>query len=286
MDFLIPGYKVLSNMSIKWGIKVGDYVVGYASQELDKAALLSFDIESNCCVVIDEVNIEFSEARRSMTNRNLIFNKILQQLRKRKLNVVYTVQHEMWIDNRLRGQTDVFIKCRDKCLQDGGWFLPYDYGEQINWCVYDMRGIYGHGSYDDTQIPLLDGVTFFGKKWWHSFNTDQLQGDEEVYGQQRPPTDITKWSWVYSAIQELVSTDRKKLSDDYEMKEIDFYDYLSKYQSFQPGDWREIRKYLRDGVPLFCRSSGGQNYFQFASLVEKYDQSVKFPIEETGVRVR
>ena len=183
IDYLIPGSKLISNMEVKWGLRLGDLLVGYRSEDLDKMELMKFNIEENVAVLIDEVNIEFSEARRSMTNRNLIFNKILQQLRKRSLNVIYTVQHEMWIDNRLRYQTNVFIKTQDVCMMPGGIHLPYDFGEYASWKVFDMSGIFGQGSYVDTHVPVIDGWSFSAKQWWNTFDTKQIQGiDQDEYG--------------------------------------------------------------------------------------------------------
>jgi len=145
--------------------------------------LMKFNIEDHVAVLVDEVNIEFSEARRSMTNRNLIFNKILQQLRKRALNMIYTVQHEMWIDNRLRWQTDIFIKTQDVCLKPGGIYLPYDFGEYAAWKLFDMSGIFGQGSYTDTATPIIDGWKFNAKQWWNTFDTNEIQGiDAANYG--------------------------------------------------------------------------------------------------------
>lgn len=183
LDYLIPGYNVISNMNLQYAVNINGNIINYQSEKLDKMEFMRFDIPNKTAVMVDEVNIEFSEGRRSMTNRNLIFNKIIQQLRKRKLNVIYTVQHEMWIDNRLRWQTDVFIKCQDVCMKPGGIYLPYDFGEFVSWKIYDMSGIFGRGVYADSETPLFDGLRFAGKQWWNTYDTDEIQeGDEGKYG--------------------------------------------------------------------------------------------------------
>jgi len=198
IDYLIPGYKLVSNMSVQWALRLGTLIAAYRSDDLDKMELMKFNIEDNVAVLVDEVNIEFSEARRSMTNRNLIFNKILQQLRKRALNMIYTVQHEMWIDNRLRWQTDIFIKTQDVCLRPGGIYLPYDFGEYASWKLFDMSGIFGQGTYSDTYTPVIDGWQFSAKQWWNTFDTKQIQGIEtEVYGGNgAEPIDIKRSEYV------------------------------------------------------------------------------------------
>lgn len=197
LDYLVPGYQVISNMALKWGLQIGDDLLTYNSQDLDKAALLKFDIERQSTVIIDEVNIEFSEARRAITNRNLIFNKIMQQLRKRELNVIYTVQHEMWIDTRLRWQTDMYIKCQDICLKPGGLFLPFDLGEILEWRIYDMRGWLNQGAYQETGEPIT-GWRFPGKPWFDTYDTLEIQGEDELTYGQSPhiKEQIDKWGWL------------------------------------------------------------------------------------------
>lgn len=179
LDYMIPGYKLVSNMEVYHAVNIRGNTVGYHSEELDKAAVINFDIEDRTALLVDEVNIEFSEARRSMTNRNLIFNKIMQQLRKRKLNLIYTVQHEMWIDSRLRWQTDFFIRTKDVCLMPGGDKLPYAFGEYGSWKIYDMSGFLGKGAYGDTGKAVIEDWRFHGKPWWNTYNTDEIQGIDE-----------------------------------------------------------------------------------------------------------
>lgn len=197
MDYLIPGYKLISNMNVRYAVKLGDLLAIYESAELDKMELLKFNFEDNVAALIDEVNIEFSEARRSMTNRNLIFNKLLQQLRKRAMNLIYTVQHEMWIDNRLRWQTDIFIKTKDVCLKPGGIYLPYDFGEYASWKIYDMMGIFGQGTYPETMKPVIEDWRFHAKRWWGTFDTKQIQGlDAENYGKDEDDIKIKRTEHV------------------------------------------------------------------------------------------
>lgn len=186
IDYLVPGYNVFSNMDIAWGLNLGDYSVGYASKPLDRADLYAFDV-SNGLLVIDEPNMEFSEARRSMTNQNLTFNRIIQQLRKKQLNMIYAVQHEMWVDDRLRYQTDVFISCKDILLKPGNINLPYDFGTYCEWTIYDMSGFLGKGTFDETGEPH-SLVKFYGKRWWNTYDTNQIQAEEDIkYGSFNQP---------------------------------------------------------------------------------------------------
>lgn len=269
MDYLVPGYDVISNMEIKWGMRLGDYIVGYASQELDKAAFLNLNIKSNRTIVVDEVNIEFSEARRSLTNRNLIFNKIIQLLRKKQLNLIYTVQHEMWIDNRLRWQTDIFIKCQDVCMRPGGFHLPFDFGEQVSWRIYDISGMLGHGAYGETGIPVAEDLKFLGKQWWNTFDTGLIQGEDEVtYGSMQlnkskyVKGEIDRYGWVMDKITELI-LDGSRLTPKFEIAEDDLLDYLNNY-----GDTSEALEFLNQ-QGIRTRFSGGLKRYRLHNLARR-----------------
>lgn len=277
LDGLVPGFKVISNMAIKWGVKLGDYIVGYASEDLDKAALLNFDIDSDVWIVVDEVNIEFSEARRSTTNRNLIFNKILQQLRKRKLNLIYTTQHEMWIDNRLRFQTDVFIKTRDICLQPGGIYLPYEFGEWAEWNIYDMAGILGKGSYADHGIKYAQGLRFNARRWWNTFDTLEIQGeDESIYGkgqfgqmEYQQTEEAKNMGWIWEKVQHLIENYEAELDKRYEISEADMMAHLD----VDPADWKKVTEYLSKVLKIRMRNSAGYRKFMLAYWVAKYKKT-------------
>jgi len=273
LDGLVPGHIVVSNMAIRWGLKLGDMVVGYSSQELDKAEMLNYNLDKNIWVVVDEVNIEFSEARRSSTNRNLIFNKLLQQLRKRQINMIYTTQHEMWVDNRLRFQTDIFIKTKDICLRPGGMYLPYDFGEFAEWRVYDMTGIMGRGSYLEHGQRYADGLRFNGKQWWNTYDTLEIQGeDEATYGKAEfgnLETEKTKeaqeWGWIYEKIQNICENPDRYLNNRLEMRELDTYLYLDINISQQDKTKAKLKE-----LGIKPRYVGGQLYFMFSYWVEKY----------------
>lgn len=232
IDYMVQGYTVWSNMGIQYGLEVGGFQVAYASQPLDKADVLKLRLGKGL-VVVDEVNVEFSEARRSQTNRNLQFNGLLQQLRKRQLDMIYTTQHEMWVDNRLRFQTDVFIQCQDVLLKPGNArFQHADFGELCEWTIYDMTGILGKGSYLQTQQPA--GVfRFRAKHWWNTYDTNQVQGEgQESYGKDpkqssQPSVERAghivaaedEFGWMFDKIQELHDMGLQRISHD-ELYEI------------------------------------------------------------------
>ena len=166
-------------MDIKFGVQVGDMLAGYESQPFTKRQLLKMEL-SGGYLFLDEINVEYSEARRTQSNRNIGFSTVMQMLRKKKLNLVYTVIDEMWIDPRLRELTSIFIKCRDLALKPGPNFLAYDLGSYVEWTVYDMIGILGKGAYADTH-EAHGQYCFDARRFWNSYDTDKVQGDEEEY---------------------------------------------------------------------------------------------------------
>lgn len=244
-------------MPIHWGLRLGDYTVAYKSEDLDKAALLNLDIEGDILAIVDEVNLEFSEARRALTNRNLIFNKLLQQLRKKRLDLIYTVQNEMWVDLRLRWQTDFFILTKDIKLKPGGISLPFAFGEIAEWSVYDMPGYLGRGSFQQTLRPAIV-TNFLGKKWWGTFDTNQLQAEDELsYGRQKAPKEA--WGWFYEKIAALVSNAGKDT--------LIPPTYLWEFLEIEEKDISPLavgRKLSEIGVSI--RTEGGERLYSFANV--------------------
>ncbi len=121
------------------------------------------------------------DALRAMSYENLMFSYLMQQLRKRHLNLIYTVQSEMWGDDRLRWQTSLFIKCSDAAYF-GGMPKPGELGRKSRWTIYDLSGVIrgDTGSfYDRSKDPLTAATVFKGDfhntPFWHSYDTEQLQ---------------------------------------------------------------------------------------------------------------
>lgn len=181
LDYLIEGKDVWSNMDIVFGVKIADTLVAYSTEPLNKIDLLKLKLNKGA-LVIDEPNIEFAEARRAMSNRNLQFDKVLQMLRKREMSLNYAVISEMWVEQRLREVTTMFIKCQDLLLEPGNLGLPFEFGEKVTWKGYDMIGILGHGSFMETHQVAFHR-TFNAKPFWRTYDTDLVQGENQVkYG--------------------------------------------------------------------------------------------------------
>lgn len=178
-DYLLAGIPVFSNMDIAVTVKYKKASKTFRTQDLDKASLLNIkDIDTmyrNCCLGVDELNLELSDARRSMSNKSLFFSYALQERRKRHIHFLHTEQSEMHADERVRFQTSLYIQTRDAAYQ-GGPPQPDELGRKSRWKVYDTSGIYNGEILDgrDPRLVIFED-DFHNTPFWHSFDTDQLQ---------------------------------------------------------------------------------------------------------------
>jgi uncharacterized coiled-coil protein SlyX len=189
LDYMLNNNPVWSNMAIRTAIRVEDEtaismthgvlhhggVVTYTSQELDKEGLLRFDPSYHeGCYFIDEINMEFAEARRSMSNTNLFMDRVAQQLRKYQNSMIYTVINEMFIDARIRELTDIFIRCEDTALSVEGLNHHKQPGIDFKWTIYPMSGYLcgRENSYYLTKKPLPPVYLHFEP--WRGIYDDKL----------------------------------------------------------------------------------------------------------------
>jgi hypothetical protein len=189
LDYMMNGNPVWSNMLIQTAIKVDDEtaismtnramhkggVVSYASQNLDKKGLLRFDPQyHDGCYFIDEINMEFAESRRAMSNTNLFMDRVAQQLRKYQNSMIYTVINEMFIDSRIRELTDIFIRCEDMALSVEGLKNHKQPGVDFKWTIYPMSGYLcgRENSYYVTKKPLPPAYLHFEP--WRGFYDDKF----------------------------------------------------------------------------------------------------------------
>lgn len=187
LDYLLDGKPVWSNMNIELKVKYRDCEKIFRSMPLDKAALMDInDFESQFAdglILIDELNIEIGDARRSMSNTMLWFDFMLQEVRKRKMNICYTVQAEEWAGSRSRWQTDLYIACRDAAFIKGRPTKD-TIGRHSRWRIYDMSGImtgdikYSTG-YDRNKVDWFTEMFIWNTPFWNTYNTTQIQAYEK-----------------------------------------------------------------------------------------------------------
>lgn len=173
LDYMLAGYNVWSNMEIGIGVKVNGSVRELRSKPLHKLELADLDtVYENGLLFVDEVNTYIADARRSMCDEALAFSYILQQIRKRKLNIIWTAQSESHCDDRLRWQTDIYITCNDVSVtrRDCG------IGELSLWKAYDVHGLV---TGQLNKNPVFYQGIIWNKPWWNSFSTWKLQTADE-----------------------------------------------------------------------------------------------------------
>lgn len=176
IDYLLCGYRVWSNLDIVVRVVYRDAEKIFRSEDLDKTNLLDLEGSySHGLIIIDEMNIALSESRRSMSNMNLNLNYAFQQIRKRDLSLIMTLQNEMWLDARIRWQMDIGVKCEDA-------FFTHSYGAQCvgdksKWNVYDTSGVTGVER-DESFIINRCGV--WNRPFWKAYNTFAIQTHDDI----------------------------------------------------------------------------------------------------------
>ena len=233
VDFMLRDKTVWSNMKIAVDIRVDDDlariaglnsggVVHYESLPLDKDKLLKMDeTYRDGCLVIEEINVQFSNARRFMSNTNIEANEVYQQLRKFKCSLIYNVIDEMFVDNQLRSLTDIFIRTYDTAFDLDSLTRKKKTGLDFCWQVYPYSA-YLHGEQGRYAVTQKATKTFFKFASWHgvydsfkhqekgvySLNKRERAAAEKEAGLSVESSDdmedeINKWQWLIDNVKKL-----------------------------------------------------------------------------------
>ena len=177
-DFAMNNEPLWSNMNIGLGVAVSDDIsklfglekglVVYQSEHIEKQSFLALDGRyEGGCLFFDEFNLEYGEARRSSANVNLMTDRAIQQLRKLQCGLIYTVLSEMYVDTRIRENTDLFIRCSDVAFKPENLRQKMRQGVQFEWLIYPMTPkLFGFGkTYADTGKPIGPIQITMGYLW-------------------------------------------------------------------------------------------------------------------------
>ncbi len=289
VDHLFWGETVWSNMAIscdididdttaqKYGLRYGG-IAHFASQPLEKEALLKLDDKyRGGCLVIEEINVQYSQVRRAMSNTNVDFNMVCQELRHFGTSLIFNVIDEMFIDSQLRGLTDVFVKVEDTAYSLENMKQRKAPGLDFKWVVYPMSAsICGREqSYYITKKPLLPWYFHFGRfrgiyddKYMQRKGTYsmKLKGskkeiDAGMTTESSPEMreHMDKWHWLY---QEMA---KRFQGGAIEVDRYHLFDELG----IQPQDEEEVDKYLVRNMRMRVKWSGGIKYYIFPERVFK-----------------
>ncbi|MFC1904969.1 zonular occludens toxin domain-containing protein [Chloroflexota bacterium] len=177
IDFLLRGIPVWSNMNVTCRVAYKGAEKIYTTEPLDKRAIFNpANMYHEGCLLIDEINMEVADSLRSNSRTSLAFANVLQQIRHRGLSLMYTVQAERWITNRVRFGTDLYTWCNDAAigLSNG------NRGVKSQWRIFDYSGIIT-GKEFITGAQPISRKTVWIRPFWKLYDTMELQGvDTEV----------------------------------------------------------------------------------------------------------
>ena len=234
VDFMLAGKKVWSNMDISCNIKIDDAtarkyglssggIAHYESLPIDKDALLKLDDNyRDGCLVIEEINVQYSNVRRFMSNTNVDFNEVCQQLRKFKVSMLYNVIDEMFIDPQLRALSDVFLRTYDTAFDLDALARKKPPGLDFCWQVYPMSG-YLRGEQGRYALTHKTEKVFFHFGPWrgvydsgqhqekgrYSLNKREREKEEalkasySVESSDEVKDDINRWQWLIDNVRKL-----------------------------------------------------------------------------------
>jgi len=266
-DFMMNSDTVYSNMDISCAIDVDNEtaqsyglnsggLVEYRSLPLEKDALLKLDDRyRNCCLVIEEINVQYSNARRFMSNTNVDFNEVCQQLRKLQSSMLFNVIDEMFIDSQLRALTDIFLKTYDKAFDVSGLEAKKQTGHDFSWKIYPMTGyLAGEQKRYAVTKKTLPPVIFHFSPWHGVFNTwqhqekgiytmstrdknKQFQAEMSVKSSDEMIEEFNEWGWLADEATKLKESGIKTI-DSYGLNQI-----FTKYNKTMPQVQNRLKQF-------------------------------------------
>jgi Zonular occludens toxin (Zot). len=197
---LAKGVPVWSNMKVtltedvfNWNCKEEDKklrrwlkkeAVGRQTLPLDWDAFYSLSEDlAGGTVCIDEAQY-FSDSRSALSLKNRLLNAIVAQVRKRNLNLYYTVKQGDWIDKRLSYETDIEVQCEDTFRSDWAKARGVPPGEMIMVRMFDLSGaVTGHATdmHSRWARSYRAGVYRHMHKYWGAYDTSEAVDLEEAF---------------------------------------------------------------------------------------------------------
>ncbi len=240
VDFMIRGKPVWSNMKIQCDIMVDDEraieaglnsggVAHYESLPIVKGELLKLSEDyRDGCLVIEEINVQFSNVRRFMSNTNVDFNEVCQQLRKFKTSMIYNVIDEMFIDPQLRALTDIFIRTYDTAFDQDAMARRKKPGIDFCWRTHAMTG-YLSGEQGRYAVTHKAEKVFFHFAPWHGVYDSMQHQEKGVYSLNKREKEalrkqgllvessedmekeVNEWQWLIDKVIQLKASKRTQI---------------------------------------------------------------------------
>jgi len=280
-DFGFNKEPLWSNMDIGLGVHIPDILarpfnleeglVICQSEHIEKQAFLALDSRyEGGCFFFDEFNLEYGESRRSSANVNLMTDRAIQQLRKLQSGLIYTVLNEMYVDSRIRENTDLFIRCSDVAFKSENLKQGMTQGVQFEWLLYPMTAkVAGVGhTFADTGKPIGPIPVTLGYLWGSIDTYERQAAGRTSYTDKKEllPIQMTedpvvvkdrdKWGWLDERITKFF----EKHVLDGEYIEILSEDFRSELGVPKP-QWGYVVSLLYDRLPDM-ESSGKGSYLK------------------------
>ncbi len=286
VDFMLRDKPVWSNMDIAIDIEVDDEmarsaglnsggVVHYESLPIEKDKLLKLDeTYRKGCLVIEEINVQFSNVRRFMSNTNIESNELYQQLRKFETTLIYNVIDEMFVDPQLRALTDIFVRTYDTAFDLDAMARKKRTGLDFCWQTYSYSG-YLNGEQGRYALTKRSEKSYFKFAPWQGVFDTWKHQEKGVYSlNKRERAAAEKAGLVVDDSEELRL---KKEEYDFKWSDIDkqVIDMgqsgikgVERYELFDlleidPSAEDETDNHLKCDLHLRPRWSGGIKYYMF-----------------------
>jgi len=185
-DYLIRGRPVFSNIELAVKVVYRDCEIEFHSRPWSGVDLLNLEDAEGGLILNDEANIATGGSMRMMSNANIAFTNQLQQLRKKRLSMVWNAQRWNNVDSNTLWQTDFVIMTEDAWNSKS--YKPVCPGDKSLWKVCDVSGM--SGKYDInydlghkyiSQFEVWNGMVWI-RPFWSAFPTYASQSDN--YKQQ------------------------------------------------------------------------------------------------------
>lgn len=165
---LVSGYPVWSNYKIEFRHNRKRY----KAEPLNINALYTFSPEyQDGFILVDEMQY-LADALRSSSNANKLMDSFIMQLRKRRLNFLYTAKFMEWVDRRIRYETDVEVSCLDASFTPWGRERGMEKGTTFYLAFKDLSGLMTGVSFYQSGISYPQ--TFKGKPVHNKYDSNEI----------------------------------------------------------------------------------------------------------------
>lgn len=294
LDGLLAGRRVISNMPIAVKVRYKDCEKVFQTEDLDAAMMLDInefnDNYFNCMIVVDEANVFIADSYRSTSNQSLFFSYILQQMRHRQLDFIFTTQNEAWQTSRVRFQTDFYVRCRDEAMLVEGKPKKEDIGRKSRWELFDMSGLVTGDvlstDFRSNKVPPYNELTFWNVPFWNCYSTELMQRRDKFNLAQKQADDTTFDESHLKAIAERYNVPLQAILQAVNMG-IERIQKSELWEMFGiPGDRSKQIKIGRILSELGCKTIHGTNEYEYifptqAEMIKKLaDMGISINIKE------